>query len=148
MFSLCLSVHRGGGVPCSLVPGFWSQVLSWGKGDTSVSGPRSLPGGMWDGVPLSWSWPGGGEGGSGYPVLVGGGTLVTTSTWVLPLARSRTGVPRPPAIPGQGYLPPPGQDQDRGIPFLDTTRYGQDAPRAVRLLRSRRRTFLLWLILK
>ena len=101
-------------------------------------------------MPLFWSWlregwgggflcPGPGQGeGEGYqsqnqnrapPYSPGqdqdGGT-----------SPSLTHFPPPRPGPGQGY--PPALTPSP----LETTRYGQDTPRAVRLLRSRRRTVL------
>ena len=103
IFSLFVS-PQGEGVPCSLVPGLWFQVLFPGK----------------RGYPSLWS-----QVSSGRPGGRAGGTQVRTSTWVPPSPQ-----PLPKPGPGQGTPLPP-----------DTTLHGQDVPRAVRLLRSRRRTF-------
>ena len=62
-------------------------------------------------------------------------TLVRTSIWVPPPAsQDQDRVPPSLARTRTGYPPPP-----------DTTGYRQDTPRALRLLRSRRRTFLFYL---
>ena len=89
-----------------------------GVGLPLASDPRFLP---WTLVPGPF-W------GKGVPQsLVLGPFLRGRGT---PLARTRT-----------GPLPWPGPIQ--GVPFrLDSTRHGQDTLRAVRLLQSRRRTFL------
>ena len=89
--------------------------------------------------------------GDGTPVsavssfLREGVPLVRTSTWV-PLSPAKTiaGVLSSIPAPNQDRgTPSPSQDHYRGTPLpSDMTRYGQDTPRAVRLLRSRR-TFLL-----
>ena len=78
-------------------------------------------------VPGPFPWGGGGEGGGrGVPQsgLRSGEREMGYSNQVL----------------GQGYLLPPS--------ILDSTRHGQDMPRAVRLLWSRGRTFLLYIISK
>ena len=72
---------QGGGVPCSLVPSLWSQVLSWG---TPVFGHRSLPGE-----------------GRGYPC-----PCPSQDQYPFPPARARIGVP-PPLARTRTRVPPP-----------------------------------------
>ena len=120
-----LSVHRG-----EEVTSLWSQVLSGGgderkegKGGVPQSGPRS-------GVPPPPPCP--------FPPA--------RSTPVRSQVRDACPAPPQPG-PREWYPIPPGQDQDWGHPSpppspRDSTCYGQDTPRAVHLLRSRRKTFL------
>ena len=115
-----------------------SNVFSWFVYQEGY--PWPLVQGPFQGYPSLWcmvlSWgipapppkslvPGPSSGYSNLPIpgpLTGG---------VYPV-RTRSGI-SPWTGPGQGYLPPP---------LHDTTRHGQDTLRGVRLLRSRKRTFL------
>ena len=66
MFSVCLSVHQGGGEGGTPVPGFrflpflWSQVLSGREGGEGVAQVPGLFLGGGEGIPQSGPW-------SGYP---------------------------------------------------------------------------------
>ena len=139
---------RGRGLP----HGLWSQVLSL------VSGPRSFPGGggspvlvlarrKGEAVPQSGPKteyppppPARTRTGSTPPPSLSPGQDQDRGM-PLPLTRTRTGVcPSPLArtsmeVPSSPLLPPPPL-------FPLSTPHRQDTPRAVRLLWSRRRTFL------
>ena len=143
IFSVCLSVHQRG-VPQSEPPPLTSAP-PLPRQDQDRSNHHPFPP-----LPSSMAWTR-----TGYPHA----SLCPSP----PLARTKMGIPLPLPLPSPPR--PPGQDWDRmppplpsnrpepwqGIPSLllptplalDTTRYGQDTPRAVRLLRSRRRTVLL-----
>ena len=92
VFSLSTG-NGGGGTPSPLVPagsfpGLWSQILSWRQreGRTTVSGPKSFPGG----------------GGGSTPVLFLAGGV--------PQSGSRTRYPSPPLSPARTRtrgIPPP-----------------------------------------
>ena len=116
----------GGGYNCSLVPGFWSLVLSWGWYPSPVTGPvqSPVPGPVWkEGYPWSlvpgpWSLPlgegtpwslvqvisqGEGRGGKrGYPSQVLG------QEYPLPPDRIRT----------RETSPPPGDRTRGGVPLF------------------------------
>ena len=103
------------------------SVCPRGEGGTSVSGPRSV---LQPVVPDPFL------GSGGYPSQVlGQGYLPSPFP---PPAITRTGLPHPPNH---------NEDRDTSslltpLPTLDSTCHGQDTQRALRLLRSSKRTFL------
>ena len=142
MFSVCLSVHWEGGYPS-----LWFQVPSLPLVPGLFQGRRGYPG-LWSQVPSLPLVPGVFQGGRGYPGLWsqvlsrgrGGGTPVRSKVRVPPPlpARIRMGGGGTPVRSYVRVAPSPPSP-----PPPDSTHRGQDTPRAVRLLRSSKRTRIL-----
>ena len=127
---VCLSIPEGTPV-LGYFPGHRSQVLSGGYPSPRLF-PRSLVPGPFQRVPQSWPWSGQ-DGVPPPPGLDDWGTPLTRSV-VVPPARTRLGYPQ---VRSQWGTPPP--------PPRQNSRANTCTWRAVRLLRSRRRTFLFLL---
>ena len=143
---VCVCSPGGRGYPL----GHWSQVLSDERG-TPASGPRPFGAG---GTPSAVTGPVPGPAGGGPDWGTPSRTWDRTGDDTRGTPFTTQGVPPSPQTgPGQGYplstdrtwtgvLPPPDRTWT-GVSF-PLPRTADDTPRAVWLLRSTRRTFLLW----